>query len=391
MKNLNERLKHLKERIEHNSITIMIMGLGSVGLYLLDYILSKNDPSIHVVVVGRNYEKLEMDVNIVRISALIRDQNKSIISIESECDFNNINDICKCIKKHSPDFIVNTSRVYSGLKYGSISWHNFRAYGIWSPLAINFIRNIMSACNMVDTNAVVINASYSDAVIPWLKNAGHPYPDFGSGNLNHLIPRIKFAASQILKINDYWNIDVIFATAHFHDVVISKEGQTEGQNPLLSMKYKGKPIVLNETELYYLCKIPMPVDAKRNMMNASSNFDIIFTIIEALRNNISKLFHSPGAMGLPGGYPVRIEGKGKQPQAVIDESVFSLENMILVNKKSLFLDGIESIEDGILIYTDILLEKIKKTFSVDLPKQVSFTDINKVAEFIIENIIKKSN
>lgn len=391
MKILNERLEHLKEKIEHDSITIMIMGLGSVGLYLLDYIISENDPSIHIVVVGRNFEKMETDVNIVRISALIRHQNKSVVSIESGCDLNNANDICKCIIKYSPDFIINTSRVYSGLKYGSISWQNFRAYGIWSPLAIHFIRNIMSACDMADTNAIVINASYSDAVIPWLKNAGHPYPDFGSGNLNHLIPRIKFAASQILGIKDYWNINVILVTAHFHDVVISKEGQTEGQNPLLALDYKGKPLVINETQLYSLCKIPMPVDAKRNMMNASSNFDIIFTIIEALRNNTSKIFHSPGAMGLLGGYPVRIDGEGKQPQAVIDESIFSLKDMTTVNKKSLFLDGIESTEDGILTYTDILLEKVKKTFSVDLPKRVPFADIDAVAEYIIENIIKRSN
>jgi len=390
MKDLNARLKSLKEKIEEGDITIMIMGLGSVGLYLLDYIISKNDPSIHIVVVGRNFEKMETDVNIVRISALIRNQNKSTVSIEGGCDFNNINVICKCIKKYSPDFIVNTSRVYSGLKYGSISWHNFRAYGIWSPLAINFIRNIMSACDMADTNAIVINASYSDAVIPWLKNAGHPYPDFGSGNLNHLIPRIKFAASQILGIKDYWNIVVFLATAHFHDVVISKEGRTEGQNPLLSLNYNGKPLVINETELYNLCKIPMPVDAKRNMMNASSNFDIVFTVIEALRNNTDKIFHSPGAIGLPGGYPVRIDGKGKQPQAVIDESVFSLKDMITVNKKSLALDGIESTEDGTLTYTDILLEKVKKAFSIDLPKRVPFADIDTVAEFIIENIIKKN-
>jgi hypothetical protein len=388
MKNLDNRLNNLKEKIDMGNITIMIMGLGSVGQYLLDYIISRNDPSIHVVAVGRNAEKMEPDINIIKISALIRKQNKTTVSIESGCDLTNITNICECIKKYSPDIIVNTSRVYPGLKYGSISWHNFRAYGIWSPLAINLIRNIMSACDMCDTNTIVINASYSDAVIPWLKSAAHPYPDFGSGNLNHLIPRIKFAAAQINKIKDFWNIDVMISTAHFHDVVISKEGQTEGQNPLLSLNYKGQPLVLDESELYRLCKIPMPVDAKRNMMNAASNFDIIFTILDAIREGNNKIFHSPGALGLPGGYPVRIEGSSPV-KAIIDESVFSLNEMIIVNKKSLALDGIESIENGTLTYTDILVEKVKKIFSVNLPKQVKFSEIDTTAEFIIENIIKK--
>ncbi len=31
------------------------------------------------------------------------------------------------------------------------------------------------------------------------------------------------------------------------------------------------------------CNIPMPVDAKRNMMNASSNFEIIQAILGAVR------------------------------------------------------------------------------------------------------------
>jgi len=68
---------------------------------------------------------------------------------------------------------------------------------------------------------------------------------------------------------------------------------------------------------------------------------------------------SPGALGLPGGYPVKIDGR-------------------------------ESIENGTLTYTEILLEKVKKTFTVNMPKRVPFADINKTAKFIIDNIIKSA-
>ena len=36
------------------------------------------------------------------------------------------------------------------------------------------------------------------------------------------------------------------------------------------------------------CAIPMPVDAKRNMMNASSNFEIIQAILAAVRKKTGK-------------------------------------------------------------------------------------------------------
>ncbi|MDR2194757.1 MAG: hypothetical protein LBP19_09915 [Treponema sp.] len=388
MKTLDERLGIIKTKLnKEEPITIMIIGLGSVGLYLLDYLVSASArlPALRIVVAGRNESRMESDVNIVRIASLIREQNRTVIQIDSTCELDNSDKVVLCIARHKPDFIVNTSRVYSGLKYGTISWHNLRAYGIWSPLAIRYIRTIMAACDVVDTNAVVINTSYSDVVIPWLKSAGKAFPDFGSGNLNHLVPRIKFAAADMANITDYWNIEVRIVTAHFHDVVISKEGHTENTNPLLSVCYKGMPLDLDTKELYSRCKIDMPVDAKRNMMNASSNFDIICSLIKALMNEESRIFHSPGAFGYVGGYPVSIDGI--RHKAYIDESVFKLEDMVVVNKKSIAFDGVESVEHGVLTYTEALREKTRKVFGVELPKQVTFDAIDETTAFIMEKII----
>ncbi len=387
MKTLEERLQIVKQHVDDNSITVMILGLGSVGTYLLDFLISRNDEAMKIVVVGRDREKLESSVNIVRVGALIRKLNRSEVVIESGVDFNEVTQIAECMKKYQPDFIVNSSRVYSGLKYGSISWNNLRAYGIWSPLAIKYIRNIMEAYKQADGTGIVINTSYSDAVIPWLKSAGQAFPDFGSGNINHLIPRIKYAVAQLQGIKDFWNIDVMYATAHFHDVVISKEGHAEGVTQLLKVYYNQKELPVEQEKILELCKIPMPVDAKRNMMNASSNYDIIVSIIDAIRNRTQSGFFSPGAFGEIGGYPVVIDAKDDKVQAYIDESVFSLEEMRNANRESIALDGIENVENGKLIYTDRLVQKVKTVFGVDLPKNVDFQEIDVVADFIVERII----
>ena len=387
MKKLEERLQTIRKHVEKNEITVMILGLGSVGTYLLDFLVSRNDETMKIVVVGRNKEKMENNVNIVRVSALIRHVNRSQIVMESGVDFDNVEQIADCIKKYQPDFIVNSSRVYSGLKYGTISWKNLRAYGIWSPLAIKYIRNIMEACELADLNGVVINTSYSDAVIPWLKSAGKPYPDFGSGNMNHLVPRIKYAVAEMEKIEDFWNVDVMFATAHFHDVVISKEGQTEGVKQLLKVYYQGRELDIDQDEIFHRCKIAMPTDEKRNMMNASSNYDIITSIIDAVRESGSRKIFSPGVFGEIGGYPVRIDATGDALAAYIDTSVFSLEEMRGANRRSIALDGVENVENGKLIYTDTLVQKVADAFDMELPKTVKFEEIDTVAKCIIDNII----
>lgn len=384
---LEEKLKLIRKHDQDGRIRVMIIGLGSVGNYLLSYLLSSNDENLEIIVAGRNAEKLQCDVNIARVAALIRRQNKSNVIVDGTCNLDDVDSIAALISKYQPDFIVNSSRVYPGLKYGSISWKNIRAYGIWTPLAIKYIRNIMLGYTKAEGKGIVINTSYSDGTIPWLKSSGVAYPDFGSGNLNHLLPRLKFAIANEIGVADFWNIDVDIATAHFHDVVISKEGQNEGLEQLLKASYKGEEIKLDQDDILRKCVITMPTDSKRNMMNASSNFDIINCIMTALRGNTKMKFFSPGVFGNIGGFPVIVDGTTEEPTCCIDESVFSLDDMISKNRQSLALDGVEDIRNGCLVYTDDLIRKYEKAFGVTLPKIVPYDNIDATAEFIIKDII----
>ena len=389
MYTLNEKLNLLRQRIQNRKVKVLIMGLGSVGNYLLDYLLSEGDENMEIVVAGRNLEKMQSDVNIVKVAGLIRGKNKSRVSIYCNLDLNSEESIVQCLNEIEPDIVVNSSRAYSGLKYGSISWNNIRAYGIWTPLSIKYIKNIMAAHERVGSSAIVINTSYSDAVIPWLKSAGKAYPDFGSGNINHLIPRIKLAVAEQYHIEDFWNIDITYATAHFHDVVISKEGHTEGVDQLICIKYNGIVIKADLKKIFADCKIVMPVDAKRNMMNASSNFEIIKAVLDAVRNGKKVKLHCPGIFGEVGGYPVIVDGTKENIVSYIETNDFTLDQMRSKNAESIYLDGIEKVEAGALYYTDELLHKVKKAFGVELVKCVPFDKIEETAQFIINEIIDK--
>lgn len=389
MKTLNEKLNLLKKKLDGGEkVTIAIFGLGSVGCYLLDYLVSLADPQLRIVVVGRNAEKMQQDVNIIRTAATIRRQMRSEIVVEGGCDFKDVASIEVALRKIQPDFIVNSSRLYAGLKYGTISWTNLRAYGIWSPMSVLLGKNIMEAYGKADCNAISINTSYSDAVIPWLKSAGMPYFDFGSGNLNHLIPRMKFFVAEKFGIKNLNDIDITLVASHFHDVVISKEGHTEGVKLLLSIKYQGKELDINHDDVYKACGIPMPTDQKRNMMNASSNFDIIYSILSAIREKKAIKIHTPGVGGNIGGYPFIIDGMNDDVRGYFSP-MYTLEEMKIVNKESIFCDGIEDVKEGSLIYTDDLLQKVKSHFGVELVKFVHIEKAEIVANKLINSIIEK--
>lgn len=390
MKTLNEKLIRLQDKIQQHDakIVIMIIGLGSVGLYLLDYLVSLADSRLHIVVAGRNLEKMQKDVNIVKTAATIRGQFRCKIDFEATCDLEDVNNISEVIAKWNPDFIVNSSRVYSGLKYGTISWHNLRAYGIWTPLSIRFARNIMEAYEKAQSEAITINTSYSDAVIPWLKSAGKSYFDFGSGNLNHLIPRMKFYIAEKYGIENLNDIDVTMAVSHFHDVVISKEGHDEGVHFPLNIRYHNKNLDFDRIELLKACMIAMPTDQKRNMMNASSNFNIIYSILTAIDEHKAVKFHTPGVYGEIGGYPFIVDA-AHVIKGYIDESVFSLSDMRAANRKSIYLDGIADVRDGSLYYTPELQHKVATAFGEKLTETISFDSIDAFGEqFLIRRIIE---
>ena len=390
MKTLNEKLNLIRKKLDGGEkITIAIFGLGSVGCYLLDYLVSLADPQLRIAVVGRNADKMQQDVNIIRTAATIRRQIRSEIVVEGGCDFKDVKSIEAALRKIKPDFIVNSSRLYAGLKYGTISWSNLRAYGIWTPMSLLLGKNIMEAYDAAGCNAISINTSYSDAVIPWLKSAGMAYFDFGSGNLNHLIPRIKFYVAQKEGIENLNDIDITLVASHFHDVVISKEGHTEGEKLLLNIRYKGKELDIDHDEVFKACSISMPTDQKRNMMNASSNFDIIYSIISAIRNRTCIKIHTPGVDGNIGGYPFIIDATGQDVKGYISDE-YPLELMHQVNRKSIYHDGIENVTDGKLIYTDELVEKVKTRFGVDIPKEVPISEAETVAQILINGIILPS-
>ena len=388
MKTLNEKYNLLKKKIDNQEkITIAIFGLGSVGCYLLDYLVSLADSQLRLVVVGRNAEKMQQDVNIIRTAATIRRQMRSDIIVEGGCDFKDVASIEKVFRKIQPDFIVNSSRLFAGLKYGTISWSNLRAYGIWAPMSVLLGKNIMEAYEKAGCNAISINTSYSDAVIPWLKSAGMAYFDFGSGNLNHLIPRMKFFIAEKFGIDNLNDIDITLVASHFHDVVISKEGHTEGVKLLLSIKYHGRELDVNHEDVFKACGISMPTDQKRNMMNASSNFDIIYSILTAIRTKIAIKIHTPGVEGHIGGYPYIIDATGDQVMGSLT-SQYPVEQMEQVNRNSIYCDGIENVIDGCLIYTDELIQKVKNRFNVDIPKRVHLSEAEQTANLLIEKIIK---
>ena len=83
---LERKLNSLRENLKTRKARILIVGLGSVGHYLLDYLLSDADEGVELAVAGRNPEKLASDVNILRVATSIRGRYRAPVRIFDTVD-----------------------------------------------------------------------------------------------------------------------------------------------------------------------------------------------------------------------------------------------------------------------------------------------------------------
>jgi hypothetical protein len=102
--------------------------------------------------------------------------------------------------------------------------------------------------------------------------------------------------------------------------------------------------------------------------------------IVAMMNDTNLYTHAPGPIGLPGGYPVRLSGKGVE--IVLPEEL-TLEEAIKINLEGCKHEGIEEIkEDGTLVSTEEGYKITKEILGVEM-RELRFADMEDAAKEVV--------
>lgn len=351
---------------------LMIIGYGSVGQYLLDMILSDRAHRFYnkVVVVSRkSKEEVAPRLNTSIVAGMIKNYSDEVIEVPYEqCDINDVDKLAKIIMEYNPIAIVQCARYFSGVKYGSYSYKNGIGYGVWAPMSVVPIMNVMQAVNRSGIETSVINTSYPDATNAWIGHSFGRSVLCGAGNINHLIPRIKIAMKKL----GYNSNDINLVCSHHANTYISKEGDPQDDGWYLSAN---KVEINKETcmKIFKECNIPMMTDQTRNLMIASDCY--------ALTRGQTKLMHIPGSDCSVGGQRcVVVWSDGNMN--VIKSSSIPQDKVDELNMKGLQADGIEDVKEGMITFTDESIKKMKEVFGIDYPKTLDLKDAKEFAEKI---------
>lgn len=362
---------------------VLICGYGSTGKYAVDMLarLGLEDMEIHIMS-RKSAEEIAPRLNTTVISAMIMENVNPIVY--HACSMTDVEAMAGLFSEIGPDIIAYTGRYISNVKYGSFSYPNGIGYGVWTPLSVPLIYNVMKAVKKSGIQSRVIDTSHPDIVEPLLKSVGMNVLT-GLGNINHMVPRIKRYISAKLDV-PLDAVDVSLICSHFLNTYACRDGKDMGSPYYLEYCIRGKKgMEIGNDELIQACHIPMVSDSVRNLMIASDTVEVIRIL---LGKNPVKI-HLPGPNGMIGGYPCRVYPLAQRDdiEILLPEDV-SMEKAVHINEVSSQYDGIEKIKDGMLTFMDKDIRILKNVFDLDYPKSIHIEECQEFAGTVAEKLME---
>lgn len=341
------------------SNTVMICGLGSLGELVLEFLA--RTPSIsEIVALDINGERGLQKVRGIKAGALLQGYHSQIRFIE--LDLHNEEEMRQELREVCPSVIVHTASLSPWLDLSKVHVElrekiERTAPAVRLPLLLTLTYKLMKAVRSSDISTSVVNASLPDIVNPMLAKINLA-PTIGFGNIELIIPGLKNVISEAFRVPT--NSVSVFLVAHtFHSAMFREYTPVSRLPFFLKVLVDDVDItrkidvtkVLAEASEY----IPVGYVDRLSMVASSAVKNVV-----AILNDTRELTHSPGPVGLPGSYPVRLGCK--RVEIVLPEGL-SLEQAVEINTVAQRAGGVERIEDdGAVVFTSNATETMKDSF-----------------------------
>jgi hypothetical protein len=359
---------------------VMIIGLGDVGGHQLE--LFARTKNITIAAADINKTTALRQIYSARTGAAHLGNNPDIQF--KQIDLNNIDETATILKETNPDIIMHNATLMSNFEWARLPKEipeKITAAGIANvvPCHLTLTYKLMKAVTKTNLNSHIIMSPYPDVVNCMLGRAGLAQNLIGLGNLDYITPGIQKAAADKLQ-EKIENITVYLIAPYAVLNRLFRFGDSKGLPYILKINNKETDITnkLNIKELLltvgkYLSHFTIHhlgyIAACSGVKNAL-----------AILNNTNQQTHAPGPLGLPGGYPIKLNKNGAK---ITLPYTVTIEEAIQTNEQALLGDGIEQIKkDGTIIFTDRCQRTWKEVLDYDC-KELKVKDCEKRAKEIL--------
>lgn len=343
--------------------TVMIIGLGDLGGYVLEFLARiPNIPKI--VTADINGEWGERKTNSAIAGAF---QFELYPDIEfRQLDAFDIDKTAKLLQEVQPTVIYNSMTLQSWWVITQLPQEAYKAidearYAPWYPMHFVPTYKLMQAVKKSGIKTHVVNAAFPDLVNPALAKIGLS-PTVGIGNIDNLVCSLKIVGAKMFKVS-LRSVAVYMVAPHFVSYYMGRFGNSGGVTYYLKVMIDDKDVTPKMNKDEFVSKVTTfgkrPGSIQAHPVVASS----VCRIMMGILFDTKQLGHAPGPNGLPGGYPIKLSANGVE--VFLPENL-TLEEALRINNEAQVFEGVSSIEeDGTVVLTEKSAGIFKKLLDFD--------------------------
>ncbi|WP_326756660.1 hypothetical protein OIE73_38375 [Streptomyces hirsutus] len=347
--------------------TLLVLGLGNLGSYALAMLI-RRPTGPRLVVAGRDGDAVTKRANLSRLTAAQLGFHRTFGTAVIDLTDVTATTTARTLADLRPDIVFTTASkqawwVVNSLPEPLREELSQAQFGPWLPMHLAPLLQLMQAVRMSGIDTTVVNAAFPDASHPALAGAGLA-PLVGIGNVANPLPALRHAAADLLT-EPVDNVSVRLVTAHYASTRLPRLGHSGGAPYALSVMVGDKDVTASLDTAQIAARSAEDHTRHGGPLGGMLTAASAVTVLDSLLGEEQRLVHTPGPLGLPGGYPVLACERGVTlalPEGMSEQAARR------INEEGLAHDGIARIEsDGTVRFTDHHHQVMREVIGYDCP------------------------
>ena len=366
--------------------TIMVFGIGKLGGAVVDQ-LSARHPDATFVMISRDRTRSTKRANLSRYLAAQWGLYPQVFA--DQCDLLNTTETADILDRWKPDVVFNATTPFPWWKLdhlpAELSKVAARAgSGMWCALDAHLPQKLTKAMQTCGHPSVHVNGCYPDMTNAFLSNESFA-PMLGIGNISNLVPGLTLAWAEELQARPD-SVGIRIVGHHSVSLFAPSVGcphapyELEVSHPEGRLRFSGpddRPFAV----------VRARASRVRGLDGLGVTIGSAVTLLDELLGGPRRLHHSPGALGLPGGYPVRLDGRGVPSLEL--PSGLTTEAAVDVNARAQAFDGVGAVAGGTVSATAQAREAYRQIVGVELPEVVTPELVEPLAKDAVDRLEKQ--
>ncbi|WP_030739112.1 hypothetical protein [Streptomyces sp. NRRL S-31] len=327
---------------------VLLIGAGDLTIRL-GHLLASAEPETRIVLASRSLERATRFANLTKLAAGNLGHAREVEAVALDlADVDRTAEELRCIR---PTVIFLGASIQAARAIMDLPEELFRRLdeaqlGPWLPMHLTLAHELMQAVRLAESEAVVVNGAYPDAVGPALATIGLA-PDVGIGNIGNIVPGITWAAAEELGVSPA-EVGVKAVGHHYFSHHVHRFGEARGIPHLLDVRVGGTKAEIDTGAAY--ARLAGGLRRQGGKEGQQLTATSAARLLLALLSHGESSLHAPAPGGMVGGYPVRVSSDGVRLDLPpgIDPSAAET-----VNRQCQRLDGIERVAaNGTVHFTE---------------------------------------